>query len=427
MADYISPGDAFTSGLNDFYARQQAAELAQERERRQTLKDQMEMEQAKAALEEKRRAFDETRLDKRKAAFEKTVSGMVKGDIPTPELLQEAKELGYTHLFPSAPVITTPPSPEPPASIALPEAAPAPATAPEGIRPPLVGGFRFAGTKEERLEEVKKAKIRAIQDKLAKATPGSPEERAAILEYEMEANKSIPAGFAKTNHDTKVGTFEDYVIRSYGMNPTPKQLETARKTWGEEGRQAPGEGVPHYQLQPELDDNGKPTGKYYGYNSKTNKFELVEGVAPKTTKTAPGAGPLALEEHKKQSAVNTLNQLDRMIDQAAEFVGPGAGRVTSIEQMVGSANPKAHSLATKMLLAKMKIDAAIGGVRAAASPQLLQRWDNILGLHTNADSLHAAVKSLREIMSELDESGTSTPSTPIRKRYDMQGRQILEK
>lgn len=420
---YISPGDAFSTGLQDYYTRQQEQQLAMQREQRAAAHDQMLMEQARAALAEKRQIFDEAQKDKRKTAFEKTISEMMPGDIPTPELVQQAKEFGLTHVFPQEHVIPEPQMPEAPQSIISPEAAAAPMPqAPTGVRPPQLGGFRFIGTRKEREAKEMENKVNEIRDQLDSAEPGSPEERKAIMNYEMVTGKQVPARRASGG---VVGSFEDYVVRSFGQNPTPTQLEQARKKWGEENRRPEAE-TSHYQLQPELDTAGKPTGKFYGYNGKTNKFELVEGTTPQTTKAAPGAGPMAIEANKKKDAINVLNQLDKAIDEAKEFLGPGAGRVTSIEQMVGMADPKAHKVATKMLMAKMKLDAAIGGVRAAASPELLKRWDNILGLHTNPDSLHAAVQSLREIMSNLDEEGgdgstTETPTSPNRIVYDING------
>ena len=425
---YISPGDAFTSGLQDFYAREEAARLAAERERRQALHDQMEMDQAREALAEKRRAFDEAQKDKRKSAFEKTVGEMVMGDIPSAELLEQAKEFGMMHKFPGAEVTATPQVPEPPPSIALPpEEMPATPIAPAGaVHPPLMGGFRFGGTRQERLQAQQSKEAREF----AANIPPDMSKEQLVFEWEARfPGRPVPANLIKADRVANVGTFEDYVTQRFGERPTSAQVEQARKKWADLGREEGGAGgATHFQLQPELDTTGKPTGKFYGYNSKTNKFELVEGITTQTTKAPPGASPLALEANKKKSALNTLDQLDKAIDEAKEFLGPGPGRVTSIEQMVGSADPRAHAMATKMLMAKMKIDAAIGGVRAAASPQLLARWDNILGFHTSPDSLHAAVRSLREIMSELGEEdeGKAQPKQSGLPRYDMNGKPVKE-
>lgn len=113
---------------------------------------------------------------------------------------------------------------------------------------------------------------------------------------------------------------------------------------------------------------------------------------------APVAASVKLEESHKKNALNSLGQLDQAIEDAKDLIGPGAGRVSSLEQMVGNADPRIAALGTKMLLAKMQVDAGIGGARAAASPQLLARWDNLLANKVTPEGLKAAVQAMREII-----------------------------
>ncbi len=161
-----------------------------------------------------------------------------------------------------------------------------------------------------------------------------------------------------------------------------------------------------YQLQPEVDAEGKQTGRFLGYNTKTNAWEPVKGEGPGATKAAPGAAAAATEARSKKDALDTLRQLDAAIDDAKDLVGPGSGRVSNLEQMAGSADPKIQALGVKMKAAKMRADHAItGSVRAGASPVLLQQWDNILANKVTAEGLKAGVKALREIL------GGDTPTT----------------
>lgn len=154
-----------------------------------------------------------------------------------------------------------------------------------------------------------------------------------------------------------------------------------------------------YQLQPEIDPaTGKQTGKFLGYNTKTNRWEPVQGQGPDATKAAPGAAQANVDAGKKKDAMSTLDQVDQAIDNAKDLIGPGAGRVSSVEQMIGNPDPRINTLGTKLLMAKMKVDAGIGGARAAASPQLLARWDKLMGQQMDAASLKASIQAMREIL-----------------------------
>jgi len=113
---------------------------------------------------------------------------------------------------------------------------------------------------------------------------------------------------------------------------------------------------------------------------------------------APVPAAMQLEQSKKSAALASLNQLDKAIEDAKDLIGPGSGRISSIEQTVGNPDPKIAALGTKLLLAKMQVDAGIGGTRAAASPQLLARWDNLLAQKLTPEALHASVQAMRDII-----------------------------
>lgn len=142
--------------------------------------------------------------------------------------------------------------------------------------------------------------------------------------------------------------------------------------------------------------NGQPG--WVRINSRTGEVRPVD--AKEITPKPPDA--IRVKEQDKKSALDTLSQLDQAIENAKDLVGPGEGRFTSLEQMAGSADPRAQALGAKMLLAKMKIDAALGGLRAAASPQILARWDNLLANKVTPEGLKAAVQAIREIIGGSD-------------------------
>jgi len=216
------------------------------------------------------------------------------------------------------------------------------------------------------------------------ASPG----KAAGYTFNQTQSEADKAAELKRKQDADAAT-ADY--RS-GLLDLKGQLQDLKAAQGQPS---------HYQLAPEVDPKtGQQTGRMLGYNTKTNRFEPISGTVPIGTKAAPGAGQNAQHEQAKQEALGSLDQLDQAIDAAKDLVGPAAGRYSSIQQMVGSADPKIQALGTKMILAKMQVDhAATGTVRAAASPQLLQRWDNILANQVTPEGLKAAVQAMREILS----------------------------
>lgn len=180
-------------------------------------------------------------------------------------------------------------------------------------------------------------------------------------------------------------------------NDTAQQMADIRQQVAD---RPPKEPTQHFVAQDRILD-GKPVAGTLNTNTGVWTAHPEQG----SVHPAAGAAGAATEARHKAEAIDTLNQVDQAINEAQQFLGPGAGRVTSIEQMIGLADPRAQKLGTKLLIGKMKVDAAIGGVRAAASPQLLQRWDNLLGTHVTPDGLRASVQALREVM-----GGTSAPA-----------------
>jgi hypothetical protein len=163
--------------------------------------------------------------------------------------------------------------------------------------------------------------------------------------------------------------------------------------------QGPASGQPNYTPEPEIDPaTGKQTGNYFGYNHKTNTFEKVGGVVPQSTKAAPGQAQLNVKTEDQNETTRTLNLLDRSIDDASSLIGPGEGRVSNIEQMIGNADPKIQRLGVFMKAAKMRIDGLMGSRRAAASPYLMKQWDNLLANNVTPEGLKSAVEAMREVV-----------------------------
>lgn len=183
-------------------------------------------------------------------------------------------------------------------------------------------------------------------------------------------------------------------------------------------------------------------GQTPGLVDKTNNFfkpildaKTKEPLAPKETTSQIDKRDAAV------SGMSVLDSLDKAIDGAAPQLGPGAGQISNFEQWVGAGDPALQRVGTLMLVAKMKTDAAIGGMRAAASPQLLARWDSILANKVTPAGLHEAVSVLREMMRDIAlppgssrpapapgataPPQTAPPVTPAKRfRYDINGNPI---
>jgi hypothetical protein len=193
---YVSPGDAFSSSLENALVqrelmrqRQVESDLAVQREQRQAANEAEERRQAQEALDEKRRAFDESRNDKAKSQFEKTVQTMVPGDIPSPELLDQAKKFGYGHLFPADNTAVVDALPTPAGIAADPDAQPGPMPQPV---PEAPLPQKFVGTPGQREDA---AFSKAVND-IADHPEMDSREQALRLQAQFP-KRTIPAGVYK--------------------------------------------------------------------------------------------------------------------------------------------------------------------------------------------------------------------------------------
>lgn len=162
---------------------------------------------------------------------------------------------------------------------------------------------------------------------------------------------------------------------------------------------------------------------FTGPDGKQHAMQFVGGQAkeiplPEGFGKTNAASQVKAED--RQRALTSLDQLDQSIEQAKNLIGPGEGRISSIEQTIGNPDPKIATLGAKLLMAKMQVDAGIGGARAAASPQLLARWDSLLAQKLTPEALHAAVQAMRDILGETPKAsgaGTKLSAEELIKKY----------
>lgn len=234
-----------------------------------------------------------------------------------------------------------------------------------------------------------------------------------VLNVQTAGDKSAPAGvrgFLRANPDAKGVPYE-----LYKDAPTKSITDSNYSLNGKPivGLKNP-EGRIMYQGQ-DVTDRVTP----YAAPSTTDSDESVQQgpggfvVVNKRLGTsrpvaAPaGGGQLGLKpsaqmqthEVAKSEANDTLNQLDQSVENAKDLIGPGEGRVSSFEQMVGNADPRIQDLQAKMLAAKAKISAALTpSVRSSMNPATLGQFENLLSSKVTPEGLHAVTKAFREII-----------------------------
>lgn len=163
-------------------------------------------------------------------------------------------------------------------------------------------------------------------------------------------------------------------------------------------KEGAGQKVPqqHFSPLPQFDEKGNPIAPM-AFDLNTGTARPIPGVG--ANRAAPGAAANAQHDRTNKETLDTLSQLDQAIDNAKDLIGPGQGRISNLEQMAGSADPRIQALGVKMKAAKMRVDHAVtGSVRAGASPMMMAQWDNILANKVTPEGLKAGVQAMREII-----------------------------
>lgn len=136
------------------------------------------------------------------------------------------------------------------------------------------------------------------------------------------------------------------------------------------------------------------------------------------TVTGPATASEKQAAQTKKETLDTLAQLDQAIENAKDLIGPGQGRISNLEQLAGSGDPRIQALNVKMKATKMRVDHAItGSVRSGASPTLLQQWDNILANKVTPEGLKAGVQAMREILGGGAAAGGAGPNVGDTKTF----------
>jgi hypothetical protein len=317
MPEFYSPSAAFGSGLEDYmrYRDGQAQKafenkLAQQRIDIETKRQEAELENQLALRRESRERLD----DMARSRVEKILATMEPGDILPSDVMEEAHRLHVPvraqSATPAAPI-----QPAAPEGIAAPDqpagdlggasntgvpAAPTPTTALPG------GPIRFGGTFAQRKAVETDAKVKALQETIAKAVPGSPEFIQAVMQYEMTTGKTVPAGLLKgAGGDTEpimrqnptTGAVERLVngkwIVQTGDAPKGTHFMTVpppKDTSAKDARDQAHLDLVHQQTVKEWDDIAKPVKSHLD-----SANELTQILRMKTPVTDKLVSPLVLK------------------------------------------------------------------------------------------------------------------------------------
>lgn len=174
----------------------------------------------------------------------------------------------------------------------------------------------------------------------------------------------------------------------------------------------------HFTPVPQY-ENGQPTGTLAFNTASGTATPLTVGGKAVVNKAAPGAAADAKTKAETDKATNVLGQVDTALDSVKDLVGPAAGRGQTVEQWLGTADPKIQAFGTKLLMAKLIIDKAVtGSARAGASPALVARWDNLLSNKVSYDGMKAAIQAAKEMIAAgAPSSGGKMSAEDLIKKY----------
>ncbi len=138
----------------------------------------------------------------------------------------------------------------------------------------------------------------------------------------------------KPGDGPKVGTFEDYVVRTHGPNPTADQVMAARKAWEQANDTVrDGNGAPGY-YSPVTTGQG-----IFSFDHRTGKFSDTERRDLKPGETA---------QKELANGQTIMWMMDQMTaNMTPEKIGPVLGRFKTVEQAITGGDPAFAALSSQ--------------------------------------------------------------------------------
>jgi len=302
----------------------------------------------------------------------------------------------------------------PPAAGAPPYDDPAFAPRPNSPAPMRLGLTRIP-TKAE-AEQTRREK--ALQD-LAD-NPDTPEPRRSYLQDRaaMPKGESVPYQLY-TEPNGPPGSITD---ANYMLHGKPIVAVRQKGRLSYQGRDVTDEVTPYVPPQQPyfvMSDTG-----LMGVNKGSLKGKPVVDVNDNQIQPKASA-QVTNSAVNRQHAVGAITRLEADIDAAdqAGLIGPGAGRLYDLLAKAGTTGDKTKdeligNIKGDLILAKMHVDAGIGGARAAASPLLMQNWSD-LALKSSKELLKGYTGAMRKDMTDGTEGKPGPSAGATKPRFEI--------
>ncbi len=220
------------------------------------------------------------------------------------------------------------------------------------------------------------------------ATLGTPQETptAARSKSALDLLKTSKPATAPN-----IGSFDDFVIRKYGQNPTSDQIIKARREYGQADDRA---SQPATIVVQTVDENGRPVTKIVPKVAGASYAKAPSG----TTETR-----LASAQAVNQTGADIITQLKD--PKVRGMLGPAMGRYGTLRDFIGNPPPELAELAGSIesyALANM-------GVHGMRSAQGAEQIKQLLDRKHTPDSLISTIEGLNKFSSHFMENEGRKP------------------
>lgn len=222
----------------------------------------------------------------------------------------------------------------------------------------------------------------------------NPKERNDLIDKAIEASKEKPASVGTGAFNVKLQALLDQFKSNSGRDPNQNERNTLIDQAIEASKEKPPTPVvPSYTPpQPEIDPStGRPTGRFFSYDTKNNRWVIPKGVGPvQTTK----GGPNAVTANRLDSAkavTQTGQDIINEVRKNAAILGPLMSRYNSAADFFGAPPPEFARLAG-LIESYSLANMGVHGMRSANGAEAIKQTIG-LGRHT-PESLISTVEGL---------------------------------
>lgn len=197
---------------------------------------------------------------------------------------------------------------------------------------------------------------------------------------------TAPSAPAKPPAPPPVGGFEDYVVRKYGPQPTPAQIESAKRAFAQADDKPP---APKEPIK--VDVFNEQTGEMETrFITHEDAAAMARGEKPPMSK-----GPGTAERNRMAAARTSIERGEALLSELkdpkfAEKIGAVVGRYNSLAAAAGAGDPDAQYL-VGALKSFSALQPQIHGFRAV---QMAQDVEKLLNTKQSPEALSGALKGI---------------------------------